>query len=69
MPPFGNLYGLPVFVEESLSQDVEIAFNAGTHRELMRLAYDDFVSLVDPRVLRFSARKMKLAAGAEDRNW
>jgi Ala-tRNA(Pro) deacylase len=39
MPPFGNLYGLPVFVAESLADDEEIAFNAGSHTELMRLAY------------------------------
>ena len=37
MPPFGNFYGLPVFVEETLTQDKEIAFSAGTHRELVRL--------------------------------
>jgi Ala-tRNA(Pro) deacylase len=69
MPPFGNLYGLPVFVEESLTRDVEIAFNACTHRELIRLAYADFERLVKPRILQFSARKLKIAAGAEDRVW
>lgn len=69
MPPFGNLYGLPVFAEESLSRDREISFNAGSHRELIRLAYDDFERLVNPRLLRFSARRLKLVAGAEDRIW
>jgi Ala-tRNA(Pro) deacylase len=69
MPPFGNLYGMPVYAEESLSRDAEIAFNAGSHRELMRLAYEDFERLANPRVLRFSARKLKLVAGAEDRMW
>ena len=52
MPPFGNLYGLEVFVAERLTEDEEIAFNAGTHTELMRLAYKDFGRLVQPRIIR-----------------
>ncbi len=57
MPPFGNLYGMPVFVEESLTRDKEIAFNSGTHNELIRLAYEDFARLVQPKVTRFSSAK------------
>jgi Ala-tRNA(Pro) deacylase len=56
MPPFGNLYGLEVFVDESLSQDDEIAFNDGSHTELMKLAYRDFERLVKPKAARFAAR-------------
>jgi Ala-tRNA(Pro) deacylase len=44
MPPFGNLYDMPVYVEENLSKDAQIAFNAGSHRELIQLAYDDFAT-------------------------
>ena len=55
MPPFGNLYEMPVFVDESLTLDKEIAFNAGSHRELIRLAYEDFERLVNPKVLKFSS--------------
>jgi len=51
MPPFGTLYGLSVYVDEVLTHDHEIAFNAGTHRELMRLKYDDFAQLTQPEVL------------------
>jgi Ala-tRNA(Pro) deacylase len=54
MPPFGQLYGMPVFVDESLTRDKEIAFNAGTHHELIRLAYQDFARLVQPKVAQFS---------------
>jgi Ala-tRNA(Pro) deacylase len=54
MPPFGQLYGMPVFVDESLARDKEIAFNAGTHHELIRLSHDDFARLVQPKVARFS---------------
>ena len=56
MPPFGNLYGLQVFVEESLAKDEEIAFNAGSHSELVRLSYKDFERLVLPTVAKFSLR-------------
>ena len=53
MPPFGNLYGMDVYVSESLTVDDEIAFNAGSHTELIRLAYSDFASLVEPQVVSF----------------
>jgi Ala-tRNA(Pro) deacylase len=56
MPPFGNLYGIPVFVDESLSRDKEIAFNAGTHSELVRMSYRDFARLVQPTVIGFAAK-------------
>ena len=58
MPPFGNLYEMPVFVEESLSKDKEISFNAGTHNELIQLAYEDFARLVRPNVAKFSLSKV-----------
>ncbi len=52
MPPFGNLYGLEVFADESLKEDKKIAFNACSHSELIRLAYADFERLVKPKVLK-----------------
>ena len=57
MPPFGNLYGMPVFADESLARDQEIAFNAGSHRELVRVAWSDFEKLVQPRVMQLSPVK------------
>jgi Ala-tRNA(Pro) deacylase len=57
MPPFGNLYGMPVFADEILSRDKEIAFNAGSHRELVRIAWEDFEKLVQPRVLKIASKK------------
>ena len=53
MPPFGNLYGLPVWVDEALTRDKEISFNAGTHEQTVRMAYADFARLVRPRVTSF----------------
>lgn len=55
MPPFGNLFGLNVFVDEGLAKDVQIAFNAGSHTELMQLDYADFERLVKPAIGNFSA--------------
>jgi Ala-tRNA(Pro) deacylase len=51
MPPFGNLYGLPVYVDRSLSADEEIVFNAGSHFETLRMKYGDFERLVKPVVI------------------
>ncbi len=55
MPPFGNLYGAEVFVDKILTRDKEIAFNAGSHTELIKLAYKDFESLVKPKVVQLSS--------------
>jgi Ala-tRNA(Pro) deacylase len=62
MPPFGNLYGLAVYADDSLEKDKEIAFNAGTHRELLRMAWEDFKKLADPKVIRFAAGRSAEAA-------
>jgi len=55
MPPLGPLYGQPVFVERSLTEDPEIVFNAGSHREAIRMRYRDFEALVHPTVAQFGA--------------
>jgi len=54
MPIFGNIYGLPVYVAESLADDEDVVFNAGTHTQAVKLAYADFEKLASPKVLRFS---------------
>ena len=56
MPPFGNLWDMPVFVDNHLREDERIAFAAGNHHELVRLPYSDFERLVDPVIGEFSAR-------------
>ncbi len=55
MPPFGNLYGMEVYVDRGLAEDDEIAFNAGSHAELIRMTYSDFQRLVEPKVAEFAA--------------
>jgi Ala-tRNA(Pro) deacylase len=54
MPPFGNLYGMEVYLAESLMQNQEMAFNAGSHTEVIKLPFKDFVRLVRPKVLSFT---------------
>ena len=51
MPPFGNLYGMEVYVEPHLAADALIAFNAGTHTEVIRMAYRDFERLAHPHLV------------------
>ena len=57
MPPFGSLYDLPVYVDESLAADEAIVFNAGTHREAIRMRYDDFVRMAKPKVCSFAQKR------------
>lgn len=54
MPPFGNLYGLDTYAAPSLMQEQEIAFNAGTHTEVIKMASADFNRLVHPRPANFT---------------
>lgn len=54
MPPFGNLYGMDVYVAPELTEDKEIAFNAGTHSELIKMSYRDFERLVRPKLMSFA---------------
>lgn len=54
MPPFGNVYGLDVYVAERLTRREEIVFNACSHTELVRMSYEDFARLAQPTILKFS---------------
>jgi Ala-tRNA(Pro) deacylase len=54
MPPFGNIYGFPVYADETLKKDEEIAFNACSHTELIQISYNDFERLVKPKFGSFS---------------
>jgi Ala-tRNA(Pro) deacylase len=58
MPPFGNLFDLPVFVSRDLRDDEEIVFNAGTHTDAIRMSYSDFERLVKPVVCDFSVSQV-----------
>ena len=55
MPPLGNLWKVPVWVDTALTHDKEIVFNAGTHTETVRMRYSDFAHLVQPKVAPLAA--------------
>jgi Ala-tRNA(Pro) deacylase len=71
MPPFGNLYGMEVYVDEAVAAQKEIAFNAGTHTETLRMSCADFMRLVDPKVLKIAVKGAAYASSryTEDRPW
>lgn len=56
MPPFGNFYDMKTYVAEVLTEDEEIAFNAGTHRELIKMNFSDYEELVQPIILPIAVR-------------
>ncbi len=56
MPPFGNLYGMKVYVARSLAEDKHICFNACSHIELIQMTYSDFSKIVKPEVVEFSIK-------------
>ncbi len=62
MPPFGNLYDMAVYADESLATAEEITFSAGSHRELVRLAWEDLVRLVNPTIAPLAYHAVHVAA-------
>jgi Ala-tRNA(Pro) deacylase len=58
MPPFGNLYEVPVYVDAALAEDETIVFRAGTHTDTMSVSYADFERLVEPTIAEFAASKL-----------
>ena len=61
MPPLGNLYGVDVYVDQSLTEDEAIVFQAGTHVGAIKLRYEDFANLVHPKVAEFHQTTTKMA--------
>ncbi len=60
MPPFGNLYALPVFMDKALAGDAEITFNACSHTKSIRMKMADYVRLVSPTVENFSHSRFEI---------
>jgi Ala-tRNA(Pro) deacylase len=67
MPPFGNLYDMPVYVAESLVANQEIAFNAGSHTEIIKLSFEDYQRLVQPNIFKFSWKTVSLPRDPNER--
>jgi Ala-tRNA(Pro) deacylase len=55
MPPFGNLYGVPVYVDDSLARNEDIVIQAGSHTDTIRLSYIDFERLAEPVVAQLTS--------------
>jgi Ala-tRNA(Pro) deacylase len=55
-PPFGNLYDLTTYVDGALQGDAEIVFQAGSHREAIRMRFSDYEELVQPIIADLSVR-------------
>jgi len=51
MPPFGNLYGMPVYLDSGLAAEEMITFNAGTHRDVVHMRTSEFRKLVQPTLI------------------
>ncbi len=63
MPPFGNLFHLPVLVDTSVAEQEFIVFNAGTHRDVIHMHYGDFRRLVDPAIGQFAFKPAAINVG------
>jgi Ala-tRNA(Pro) deacylase len=51
MPPFGNLYHVPVYLDSALASEPILACNAGTHRDLLHISASEFRRLVHPTIV------------------
>lgn len=67
MPPFGNLYDMEVYVDELISTNKKIAFNAGTHTEIIKMDYEDFEDLVNPRIIKLSRKAVSMPHDPSER--
>jgi Ala-tRNA(Pro) deacylase len=56
IPPIGDLWGLPVWVDDSLGREAETVFSGGTHHDAVHIAYRDFVRIAKPVFGAFSTR-------------
>ena len=56
MPPFAILFHVPVIVDTGVAEQEFIAFNAGTHKNVIHMSYRDFRRLVNPAVGKFAMK-------------
>jgi Ala-tRNA(Pro) deacylase len=56
MPPFGDLYGVPTYVDKTLTEEDYIVFEAGTHTDAMKLSYSDYERAAKPKIGEFAAK-------------
>jgi len=56
IPPFGNIYSVPLYVDQTLAQNNNIVFNAGNHRESVKISFRDYERLVEPELCSFAVK-------------
>ena len=63
MPPFGNLYGLPTYVDKNIAEQDYIVFEAGTHTDAIKLSYRDYAKIVKPKVGDLAVKIQPMKSG------
>ncbi len=56
MPPFGNLYGLPMYIDKSFQEGDFIVFEAGTPNESIKMNYQEFQCLAESKIADFTVK-------------
>jgi Ala-tRNA(Pro) deacylase len=60
MPPLGNLFDMPVYVDQALTANPGLAFNAGTHRDVIHMSFADFRRAVQPKIVTFARKGLSV---------
>jgi Ala-tRNA(Pro) deacylase len=61
MPPFGNEVEMPILVDEGLAAGEFVGFNAGTHRDVIHMSFEDFIAVVNPLIAAFAVKESVLS--------
>lgn len=64
MPPFGNLFGMGTYMDRELAKEEYIAFNAGTHTDVIAMRFNDYRRVAHPKLVHIAAAPAVLAASA-----
>ena len=56
MPPFGQLYGVATYLDQSLTGAGRIVFEAGTHSDAIKMSYADYERVAKPTIADFAVK-------------
>ena len=54
VPPFGDMFGMEVFVDESITHQETINFNAGKHEKSIQMKSIDYLKVVTHSIKQFA---------------
>lgn len=60
MAPIANSTQMPILMDEALAGTEFIAFNAGTHRDVIHMSFIDFIGLMNPLMAAFAVKESLL---------